>query len=334
MVSVKWTGLLLVVLAAGAGCKWWCPPPPPPPPPPQNPDMASAAVDPCGGLTLNNNDFPRQGPDLNGTVVGAYCYLMNIAGVTSATTPLPTTASGNGSRTDGSRNNVPVSLTIAPPLQAGWSKPDPASAECGNCTAISPAPPLYSVTYTAVDGARPLCPGGRDALLIRNFNLEPLQVGVPPPPVTYTFACPGSALWHCALDWGFDPANEPLFKTCLRAERADFCGDGNPNTVVGVPLFLSSNGGHPSGAEWASTPEAVWGPDGARCVNTPRVPYRGTGVERVRDFLTRRCSTVLSATPCAIPSSADAAAQNLLLSYPLGVGTSPLCDHGQACATP
>ena len=60
--------------------------------------------------------------------------------VTSATAPLPTTASGNGSRTDGTRNNIPVSLTIAPPLQAGWSKPDPASAECGNCTAVSPAP--------------------------------------------------------------------------------------------------------------------------------------------------------------------------------------------------
>lgn len=327
-------GWVVGALVALSGCSDCNPPAPPTPRPPQSlvADAGESAADPCGGLALRANALPTQGPQLSGTVVGNFCYLSSVRNITSPTAPLPATVQGYARRTDGTFSRIDVTLQIAPPASAAFTGPDPQNPECGDCTARSPAPPLYKVTYTAADGTRPLCPGGRDALLVRNFVMEKVAAGTPPPPLSFTFACPGSALYHCALDWGLDPGNEPLFKACLRAETADYCGDGRSSTTVGVPLFLSRDGGHPTSTSWAPTPEATWNADGAICVNAPRVPFRGTSAETVVSFINANCAAVLSTGgPCPIPPAATATAQHELISYVLATGESPLCERGQGC---
>lgn len=326
MMGIGRAGMIIGALATLAGCSD-CKPPPPPPPQPA-PDMAqSQVVQSCDQPPANNNAGMGQGPEIRGTVIGTYCYLGSIQGVNSLA-PLGPTAVGLVARTDKAATNgltMPLQIT---PITTGWSLPDPNNPECGDCLAGN-GPPRYSVTYTYTDGTtRPLCPGGRDALLVRNFRLEKGPAGTT---TTYTFACPGSALWHCALDWGFDPEAAPdLFKTCLRAEIADYCGEGSANTVTGVPLFLSRHGGRPAGQEWSANPEAIWGPNGAICVATPRVTYRASSPNTVLSYITSTCSGVKQAT-CPAPDPATADTGNLLVSYPMGIGASPLCDHGQAC---
>jgi hypothetical protein len=83
----------------------------------------------------------------------------------------------------------------------------------------------------------------------------------------FTIACRGSAIAKC-LELGYKPwtGNQREIATCVRAVRADYCGDGTPYTVDGTLVNLfDASGIQTDDADW--TPEAAWGPDGALCVS-------------------------------------------------------------------
>jgi hypothetical protein len=86
----------------------------------------------------------------------------------------------------------------------------------------------------------------------------------------FTIACRGSAIAKC-VELGFKPwmgATREL-ASCVRALRADYCGDGTPYTVDGTLVNIFDAEGIQADAEtW--TPEAEWTPDGARCVSHPQ----------------------------------------------------------------
>ena len=106
-------------------------------------------------------------------------------------------------------------------------------------------------------------------------------------PGAFTLACANTALGKCsslsygpwrddeyplideALDLGQSvPINAPdLHEACTRMIRADYCGDGTPYTEDGTPNDVFDSYGKNS--EWAPwwDLDAVWGPDGALCVN-------------------------------------------------------------------
>jgi len=101
-------------------------------------------------------------------------------------------------------------------------------------------------------------------------------------------ACNGSAgskmhLYRHTWAGSFDamgaqlfPTSIPQRTTMLKAITADYCGGGFPDfTVAGQPLafeatFPASNPVFPFPHASASATEAVWGPNGAVCLNTPR----------------------------------------------------------------
>jgi hypothetical protein len=62
----------------------------------------------------------------------------------------------------------------------------------------------------------------------------------------------------------------PERQTMLKMLSGDYCGGGQAFTVAGMPLEYHDNHGTLNVVR-ASTVEAAWGPNGAACLNTPRV---------------------------------------------------------------
>lgn len=99
-------------------------------------------------------------------------------------------------------------------------------------------------------------------------------------PEEFTLTCTSGANGKCAR-MGYLPGmmasnGQPLtphFEACVRMMRADYCGDGRPNTVPGVPVEpLDRWGRQPSWNDPSQTFEAAWAPHGAVCVHRARDP--------------------------------------------------------------
>ena len=116
----------------------------------------------------------------------------------------------------------------------------------------------------------------------------------------YTLACANTALGKCAAltygPWRDDeyplvdetvqlyqstPIDaRSLHQACTRMIRADYCGDGTPYTHDGTPIdVFDSYGKNVEFVPWWDL-DAVWGPDGAVCIN-----YDGDGSGRRSDEL-------------------------------------------------
>jgi hypothetical protein len=100
-----------------------------------------------------------------------------------------------------------------------------------------------------------------------------LAQGVPgggsyhPNTAEFTIACRGSAIAKC-VELGYKPwtGNARELASCVRALRADYCGDGTPYTVDGTLVNLYDNAGLQfDTVDW--DPEAAWTPDGAACIS-------------------------------------------------------------------
>ena len=104
-------------------------------------------------------------------------------------------------------------------------------------------------------------------------------------PNVMTFACVNGAIGKC-VRWGYRPwatatrCNGPMCNTvslkdhhqaCTRMVRADYCGDGKPNTVNGTPIDVY-DGLSPQIQSPATTwpVEARWTPNGATCLGNTR----------------------------------------------------------------
>lgn len=83
----------------------------------------------------------------------------------------------------------------------------------------------------------------------------------------FTLACRGSSIGKC-VEMGYKPwqGYADQLGACVRALRADYCGDGTAYTVSGTLVDLYDRDGVQSDdAAWV--PEAEWTPDGARCIS-------------------------------------------------------------------
>ncbi|MEZ4448026.1 MAG: ADYC domain-containing protein [Nannocystaceae bacterium] len=100
-----------------------------------------------------------------------------------------------------------------------------------------------------------------------------------------TLGCAGSATAKMALmNYGphsdFDGAGHPASvsqrQTTLKMITADYCGGGDSYTADGTPLMWENQSGTVTPApQWsAAGVEAVWGPLGAICLDTPRLVDR------------------------------------------------------------
>jgi len=83
----------------------------------------------------------------------------------------------------------------------------------------------------------------------------------------FSLACKGSSIAKC-VELGYKPwaGYDPQLAACVRAMRADYCGDGTPYTVNGTFINIFDDAGIVADAiDWV--PEAVWTPAGAACVS-------------------------------------------------------------------
>jgi hypothetical protein len=83
----------------------------------------------------------------------------------------------------------------------------------------------------------------------------------------FTVACRGSAIAKC-LELGYKAwtGHTRVLAACVRALRADYCGDGKSYTVDGTLVNIFDIGRiEPDGMTW--TPEAEWTANGASCVS-------------------------------------------------------------------
>lgn len=147
-------------------------------------------------------------------------------------------------------------------------------------------------------------PGGRDAtgmngplsyqtLLFEGDRInatEKTVYGVDP--TWFNLGCAGSALAKMALTGHTEAARiahsfntSPLERqTILKMFAGDYCGDGTPYTVAGQPLnWADERGTMKMPALLASPPlqvvrEARWTPDGAACLDQPRIDVHWTAL--------------------------------------------------------
>jgi ADYC domain len=83
----------------------------------------------------------------------------------------------------------------------------------------------------------------------------------------FTLACKGSSIAKC-VELGYKPwlGHDATLAACVRALRADYCGDGTPYTVDGTIINIYDiEGVVADGAPWVA--EAAWTVDGASCVS-------------------------------------------------------------------
>jgi hypothetical protein len=135
---------------------------------------------------------------------------------------------------------------------------------------------VWSYEFSALDNGEwhPLC-GASDGDPIFADTVGGtwnLAQGVPgggsyhPNSTEFTIACRGSAIAKC-LELGYKPwtGHAREVASCVRALRADYCGDGTPYTVDGTLVNLYDGAGlQLDEANWDL--EAVWTPDGAACI--------------------------------------------------------------------
>jgi hypothetical protein len=111
-------------------------------------------------------------------------------------------------------------------------------------------------------------------------------------PSVFTVGCPASAVEKCVV-LGYRPWAQfqsvpgvDLHTACVRAIRADYCGDGQSHTSNGRLINIYDGVGVQADTQsWIA--EAEWIPEGARCVSPV-----------ARDALGITCSTVPAALSC------------------------------------
>jgi hypothetical protein len=139
---------------------------------------------------------------------------------------------------------------------------------------------VHDVRYQRTDGTSgSLCPSGAIAVEgIWNYSS-----GVPgggswsPSRDSFTFACRGNAIAKC-IELGYKPWKSETLRAhhqaCTRMIRADYCGDGTPNTLNGWRLDVFDAIGVQARVQDIDTSrwsfEAKWTASGALCMSSYR----------------------------------------------------------------
>jgi hypothetical protein len=195
--------------------------------------------------------------------------------------------------------------------------------------------PQYTLSYLWRDDAgdkpseksnfRPLCKDNGTAIAVAghwDLTVGPGGGGKKSSlPTEVTFACKGSAVAKCVTVLEYKPWSnsssgvplEKLHESCVRAVRADYCGNGQSNTRNDEKInFYDSAGVQRDAASWPL--EAIWSADGARCVEATRLvevaadPRTKRKKTRVRDYIAKTCPQILHECPKAAAGPADSPA--------------------------
>ncbi|MGH9885223.1 MAG: ADYC domain-containing protein [bacterium] len=156
-----------------------------------------------------------------------------------------------------------------------------------DASALLPAPNndvrVYSISYKSTSGQKPLCvgpTGANEAILFPgSWNLTTVRHQADYN--MFTVSCRGATFAKCEeLGYKGDSMIDTYHQACVRALRADYCGDGVSHTVDGTQINIYDRLGiQPDTQAWAV--EANWTTEGAICIaknrlgmamTTPSVP--------------------------------------------------------------
>jgi hypothetical protein len=162
----------------------------------------------------------------------------------------------------------------------------------------------YVVTYQTSSGWLPLCNNtGNEAIpLSGTWDLTTVKHASDSKKLTW--ACRAATFAKC-VELGYKPwasvAGTSLadyHQTCIRALRADYCGDGKTYTVDGTQINIFDKLGVQADT-MAWTLEANWTPDGATCINEARyltLLSHGAVPSCVSNRASKTCSTTWGGT--------------------------------------
>lgn len=215
---------------------------------------------PPNGISLNGITLPPNGVSLNG---------IDPTGLSATGTPIA--ISGNGSPLSGSEIVGSTWTGIVSDGSTLAIRVDQAVQGTGANSDVW----SYAMSVSIGGSWQPLCRNSAgDPVLVDSVSgTWNIAQGVPgggsytPNSSQFTLACRGSSIAKC-VELGYKPwrGDSPELAACVRALRADYCGDGTPYTVDGTLVNLFDDAGVRIDAiDWV--PEAEWTPDGARCIS-------------------------------------------------------------------
>jgi hypothetical protein len=128
----------------------------------------------------------------------------------------------------------------------------------------------YTITYETSSGWQPLCPGTNEALMFPGiWDLGTIRHEWDAN--MFSLACRGATIAKCAeLGYKQDNVLDSYHQACVRAIRADYCGDGKSYTITGTEINIFDKLDRQTDTQsWPV--ESNWTPDGATCINKARV---------------------------------------------------------------
>ncbi|MEO8705186.1 MAG: ADYC domain-containing protein [Kofleriaceae bacterium] len=151
----------------------------------------------------------------------------------------------------------------------------------------------YTFSYQTSAGWTSLC-GVNDAIVSPGI-WNPTTTKHQSDSNKFTVSCRGSTFSKCIeLGYKSDSLLDTYHQACIRALRADYCGDGKANTVNGTEINIFDKLGKQADT-LAWTLESNWTPDGAICIGKARlIATTGAGVPA--------CIASRAATACTTSS--------------------------------
>ena len=109
-----------------------------------------------------------------------------------------------------------------------------------------------------------------------------------------TLSCRNGAL-ATVYDWGYDyhaSGASGAFDAAIQMKRASYCGDAQHYTIAGTPIDIFNDPSHHHNGL-----EAIWEPDGARCVNISNLRHPELGFSKCPTRNLKPCDEVALPVP-------------------------------------
>jgi hypothetical protein len=129
----------------------------------------------------------------------------------------------------------------------------------------------YTITYKTQSGWKPLCTTTTNEAIAFPGTWNLTTVRHQWDANMFSLGCRGATFAKCVeLGYNGDNLLDTYHATCIRAIRADYCGDGQSHTITGTTINIYDKLGEQLDTQdWAL--ESNWTPDGATCIHKARV---------------------------------------------------------------
>jgi hypothetical protein len=129
----------------------------------------------------------------------------------------------------------------------------------------------FTISYASGTGWKPLCTTTTNEALAFPGTWNLATVRHQADSTMFSLGCRGATFAKCVeLGYKGDNLIDSYHAACIRAIRADYCGDGQSHTITGTQINIYDKLGKQLDTQnWSL--ESTWTPDGATCLYKARV---------------------------------------------------------------